>query len=189
MATSGNDEYGSLLRIEKFKGENFHLWKFKMQMVLEEKDLWNIVKGDEVEPAEEGTTETQRRQFQKRERKALATICLSLGDEQLSLVRTATTAKQAWSKLESHYEVKSLANKLFLRKKYFTMSMAVDDSMSEHINKMKELASQLEAVGASITEDDQVTPGILHAKTIIRSETIFFATARIILEPGREFDY
>ena len=26
-------------------------------------------------------------------------------------------------------------------------------------------------------------------KTIIRSETIFFATARIILEPGREFDY
>ena len=33
------------------------------------------------------------------------------------------------------------------------------------------------------------TPGILHAKTIIRSETIFFATARIILEPGREFNY
>ena len=90
MATLGNDENGSLLRIEKFKGENFHLWKFKMQMVLEEKDLWNIVKGDEVEPAEEGTTETQSRQFQKRERKALATICLSLGDEQLSLVRTAT---------------------------------------------------------------------------------------------------
>ena len=156
MATSGNDEYGSLLRIEKFKGEYFHLWKSKMQMVLEEKDLWNIVKGDEVEPAEEGTTETQRRQFQKRQRKALATICLSLGDEQLSLVRTATTAKQAWSKLESHYEVKSLANKLFLREKYFTMSMGVDDLMSEHINKMKELASQLEAVGASITEDDQV---------------------------------
>ena len=36
------------------------------------------------------------------------------------------------------------------------MSMGVDDSMNEHINKMKELASQLEAVGASITEDDQV---------------------------------
>ena len=138
----GNDEHGSLLRIEKFKGENFQLWKFKMQ-----KDLWNIVKGDEVEPTDEGTTETQRQQFQKRERKALATICLSLGDEQLSLVRTATTAKEGWSKLESHYEVKSLANKLFLRKKYFTMSIGVDDLMSEHINKMKELASQQEAVG------------------------------------------
>ena len=36
------------------------------------------------------------------------------------------------------------------------MSMGVDESMSEHINKMKELAGQLEAVGASITEEDQV---------------------------------
>jgi hypothetical protein len=34
--------------------------------------------------------------------------------------------------------------------------MGVDESMSEHINKMKELAGQLEAVGASITEEDQV---------------------------------
>ena len=192
MATS-SDEHGSLLRIEKFKGENFHLWKFKMQMVLEEKDLWNIVKGDEVEPAEEGTTETQRRQFQKRERKALATICLSLGDEQLSLVRTATTAKEAWSKLESHYEVKSLANKLFLRKKYFTMSMGVDESMSEHINKMKELASQLEAVGASITEDDQVATllcslpesynGLITAlESRADNLTLEFVTARLLHE-------
>ncbi|CAB3993668.1 gag-pol poly [Paramuricea clavata] len=151
MAVSGNDEHASMLRIEKFSGENFHLWKFKMQMVLEDKDLWGIVKGIEVEPTDEGTTETQRRQFQRRERKAFATICLSLGDEQLSLVRSATTAKDALSKLEGHYEVKSLANKLFLRK-----NMGVDESMSEHINKMKELAGQLEAVGALITEEDQV---------------------------------
>uniref|UniRef100_A0AAV1V460 DUF4219 domain-containing protein n=1 Tax=Peronospora matthiolae TaxID=2874970 RepID=A0AAV1V460_9STRA len=27
-------------RINMFKGTNFHTWKFKMQMVLEERDLW-----------------------------------------------------------------------------------------------------------------------------------------------------
>ena len=193
MATSENDEHGSLLRIEKFKGENFHLWKFKMQMVLEEKDLWNICTGDEVEPTAEGTTETQRRQFQRRERKALATICLSLGDEQLSLVRAAKTAKEAWSKLESHYEVKSLANKLFLRKKYFTMSMGAGECMTEHINKMKELASQLEAVGASITEDDQVATllcslpesynGLITALESRADDlTLEFVTARLLHE-------
>ena len=154
MATSGNDE--AFTRIEKFNGQNFHLWKFKIQMILEEKDLWKIVIGDEVEPNGEGTTDTQRRQYQRRERKAFATICLSLGDEQLSLVRSARTAKDAWAKLESHYEVKSLANKLFLRKKYFTTSMGPDDSMTEHLNKMKDIASQLEALGASVSEEDQV---------------------------------
>ena len=136
---------------------------------------------------------TQRRPFQKRERKALATICLSLGDEQLSLVRTATTAKEAWSKLESHFEVKSLANELFLRKKYFTMSMGVDDSMSKHINKMKELVSQLEAVGASITEDDQVatllcslpesyTSLITALESRADNLTLEFVTARLLHE-------
>ena len=84
MAASENDEHASMLRIEKFSVENFHLWKFKMQLVLEDKDIWGIVKGDEVEPTAEGTTETQRRQFQRREKKAFATTCLSLGDEQLS---------------------------------------------------------------------------------------------------------
>ena len=40
-------------------------------------------------------------------------------------------AKQ-WSKLENHYEVKSLANKLFLRKSYFTATMSGNDKMMEH---------------------------------------------------------
>eukprot|EP00112_Aurelia_sp_Birch-Aquarium-sp1_P016297 Seg3683.4 transcript_id=Seg3683.4/GoldUCD/mRNA.D3Y31 product="Copia protein" protein_id=Seg3683.4/GoldUCD/D3Y31 len=95
--------------IDKFDGTNFHLWKFKMQMVLEDKDLWGIVSGDEVEPVGEGTTNTSVQKFRKRARKAMATICLSLSDNQLSLVRSAETAREEWLKLESHYEIKSFA--------------------------------------------------------------------------------
>ena len=143
-------------QIDKFDGSNFHLWKFKMQMALEDKDLWDIVSGGEVEPTGEGTTEASVQKFRKRARKALATICLSLSDSQLSLVRSANTAKDAWSKLENHYEVKSLANKLFLRKKYFTASMSEGDTMMEHINKMRSLAEQMASVGAQVSEEDQV---------------------------------
>ena len=48
--------------IDKFDGTN--LWKFKMQMVLEDKDLWGIVSGEEVEPAGEGTTEASVQNFE-----------------------------------------------------------------------------------------------------------------------------
>lgn len=156
-----------ITRIEKFDGNNFHLWKFKMQLVLEEKELWDIVIGNECKP--EAPTSSTKEQaagevsstpsivsFQKRERKAMATICLSLADNQLSLVRSATTAKGVWQCLVSNYEVKSLSNKLFLRKKYFTSTMSVGDTMMVHINKMRSLAEQLAAVGAPVTEDDQV---------------------------------
>ena len=33
--------------VDKFNGDNFSLFKFKMQMIRDEKDLWNIVDGAE----------------------------------------------------------------------------------------------------------------------------------------------
>ena len=32
--------------VDKFDGVNFHLWKFKMEMVLAQKELWEIVEGN-----------------------------------------------------------------------------------------------------------------------------------------------
>ena len=33
--------------IDKFNGENFNLWKFKIKMLLASMDLWDIVDGSE----------------------------------------------------------------------------------------------------------------------------------------------
>ena len=85
---------------------------------LVEKYLWEIVSRDEIEPENESNSnEMLIQRFRKHKKKVFAKICLSLGGEQLSLVRSAKTAKEVWERLENHYEVKSLANKLFLRKK------------------------------------------------------------------------
>ncbi|CAH0520508.1 unnamed protein product [Peronospora belbahrii] len=32
-------------RINKFSETNFHVWEFKMQLVLEDQDLWGVVSG------------------------------------------------------------------------------------------------------------------------------------------------
>eukprot|EP00742_Colponemidia_sp_Colp-10_P012924 GILJ01014559.1.p1 GENE.GILJ01014559.1~~GILJ01014559.1.p1 ORF type:complete len:116 (+),score=24.61 GILJ01014559.1:29-376(+) len=107
-------EMQSLSAMEKFGGENFNVWKFKMRMLLEEKDLWSIVDGSEAAPQDPKELE----KFGKRARKALATICLCLKDNRISLVRGAASAREAWKKLEALYETKGLANKLFLRRKW-----------------------------------------------------------------------
>ena len=145
-----------VVRIDKFDGKNFHLWKFKMQMVLEDRDLWTIVSGEEEEPSGQGVTQAAQEKFRKRSRKALAAICLSLCDSQLLLVRSSTTAREAWLKLEGHYETKSLANKLFLRKRYLTTMMSDSNTMIDHINKLRSLAKQLDSVGAPVSAEDQV---------------------------------
>ena len=75
-----------------------------MLIVLEEKDLWEILSGVD------GVVEAQAQKYRRRAREALATMCLSLRDEQLSLVRSSKTATEAWNTLGNHYEVMSLAN-------------------------------------------------------------------------------
>ena len=77
-------------------------------------------------------------------------------DSQLPLVRSVSGACDAWSRSDDHFEKKSLANKLFLRRRFFTTMMEEGDDVLEHINKLKTLAEQLEAVGAPVCEDDLV---------------------------------
>ena len=55
-----------------------------------------------------------------------------------------------------HLEKKSLANKLFLRRRFFTAMMEEGDDVLKHFNKLKRLTEQLDAVGAPVSEDDLV---------------------------------
>ncbi|PSE80611.1 hypothetical protein C7G70_19190, partial [Acinetobacter baumannii] len=125
-----------------------------MRMVLEERDLWEVTCG-EIK-LEHCATTLDQTTFKRKSRKALAIICLAMEDSQLPLVRSAKDAFDAWSRLEGHFEKKSLANKLFLRRRFFTTMMAEGDDVLEHINKIKTLAEQLDAVGAPVSEDDLV---------------------------------
>ena len=102
-----------------------------MQMVLEERDLRGVTSG-EIK-MEYLTTALDHSTFK---RKALATICFALEDSQLPVVRSAIGAHYTWSRLEGYYEKKSLANKLFLRRRFFTKIMDEDDDVLGHTNKL-----------------------------------------------------
>ena len=108
-------------RMNKFFGTNTYVCKFKMQMVLEERDLWDVVRG-EVK-LEYCKSTLDQATFKRKSRKAPAIICLAMEDWQSPLVCSAKDAYDAWSRREGHYEKKSLANKLFIRRRFFTTIM------------------------------------------------------------------
>jgi hypothetical protein len=59
--------------IDKFNGENFNLWKFKMEMVLASMDLWEIVDGLEEAPPSNSDPKVIK-EYQRRAKKAMSTI-------------------------------------------------------------------------------------------------------------------
>ena len=92
-----------------------------------------------------------------------------------------------------HFEQKGLAHKLFLRRKFFTLQMAEGEDMMQHIQRVLTMAEQLEAIGAKVSEEDQVmtllcSPPESYGNLIIALESradslsMEFVTARLMHE-------
>ena len=87
---------------------------------------------------------------------ALSHIVIRVNDELLHLITECETAKAPWDKLQAHFECDSLANHLFLNKKYLQTVMDENESIKSHLKHMKEITNKLAAIKAPVCEEDQV---------------------------------
>ena len=125
-----------------------------MEMSLIGIDLWEIVEGTETLP--ERGNEQQKLAFRRREKKALAMICLGVSTELQIYVRGSKSSKEAWDKLANHFEEKTLSKKVFYRSKLYHAVLEKGKSMEEHINNIRTIADHLEAIGDPQSEKDLV---------------------------------
>lgn len=142
------------IRVEKFTGESYHLWKFKMEMLLKAREVWEVV---EVNMDVKEMDAIERKAWKRKDEKALALICLTLSDGQLMHVHGASTAHAAWKKLKEVHERTGVASRLYLRRKFLTLRMEEGADIQKHINKIRELAQKLIAVGEKLGEEDLVS--------------------------------
>jgi len=109
----------SLKVMKKFDGGNFHLWKFKMCMILSKHGLLKFVDGSAILPSEEVT----RADYNEKEMKAFALLCEHLTDAQFAHIHYCDNVKSVWEALCGVHEAKTIGNKLFLQKRFFTIKM------------------------------------------------------------------
>nr|GEZ23891.1 retrovirus-related Pol polyprotein from transposon TNT 1-94 [Tanacetum cinerariifolium] len=88
-------------------------------------------------------------------KKAYRTMILCLEDRVLREVTKETTAAEIWTKLTSLYMTKSLANKLYLKKKLYTYYMSPGTKLGDHINEFNKLILDLENIDIEIQDEDQ----------------------------------
>jgi len=123
----------SLKVMEKFDATNFHLWKFKMRMMLSKHGLWKFVDESATIPYDEN----QITNYNEKATKAFALLCEHLMDAQLAHIQYCENVKSAWETLCSVHEAKTIGNKLFLQKRFFTIKMQEGEDLLAHINMVK----------------------------------------------------
>nr|GEX34678.1 zinc finger, CCHC-type [Tanacetum cinerariifolium] len=133
--------------IEKFDGTgDFGLWRVKMRALLIQHGCEAAL---EVLPAD---MEAQAKA--ELNKKAHSVVILCLGNKNLREVTGETTVAGIWSKLETLYMTKSLANKLYLKKKLYTFYMPAGRKISEHIDEFNKIVLDLSNIEVKFKDAD-----------------------------------
>ena len=134
------------------KGANYLTWKVQVKMALMKDDLWGFVDGTEIAPSGEGA----EAKFKARKNKALAVIVLAMDPSLLYLIGDHKEPKDVWMKLENHFQKKTWANKLELRRKLSACRLKEGKSVEGHVKEMIEIFEGLAVIGSAVDEEDKV---------------------------------
>ena len=124
------------LRVDRFNGQNFQLWKMQMEDYLYQKDLWKLL---------EGKTKNQRSmsndEWDLLDIKALGSIRLCLAPSVAFNITKAKTTEYLMKTLATLYEKPSTSNRVILMKHLFNMKMVEVGSITYHLNEFKAITS------------------------------------------------
>ncbi|KAE8686521.1 Protein STRUBBELIG-RECEPTOR FAMILY 1 [Hibiscus syriacus] len=134
--------------IEKFNGRNFSLWKLKMKAILRKDGCLAAINERPVDFTDDN-------KWNEMDGNAMANFHLALTDEVLSSIEEKKTAKEIWDHLTKLYEATSLHNKIFLKRKLYTLRMPESTSVTEHLNTLNTLFSQLTSLSCKIGEQER----------------------------------
>nr|GEW35256.1 retrovirus-related Pol polyprotein from transposon TNT 1-94 [Tanacetum cinerariifolium] len=86
-------------------------------------------------------------------KKAHNVVILCLATKFLREVTRETTRVEVWSKLEDLYMTKSLANRLYMKKKLYTFYMPLGRKISEHIDESNKIILDLENIKVKFKDE------------------------------------
>lgn len=127
--------------ITKLNGTNWQTWKVRIEMLLQREDLWRIV--------EEDVPEDEDDEWVKADRKAKATIILSIDDNQLPIVKNSVYAHDVFEALKSYHQKSTRSVRVSLLKKLCASNLSERGNLEEHLRELDELFDRLDAAGTT----------------------------------------
>jgi hypothetical protein len=177
--------------IPKFDGKiSFVIWQIQMKAVLTQ---LVVQKALQTRPAD--MTDDK---WQNIDERVLSAIQLSLSFDVLREVMHEKSAATLWKKLEELYMTKSLANKLRLKERLYTIRMPEGTSMQSHLNEFNSIIVDLESLDVKIDDEDKaillivsLPPSFKHFKEIMlygNHTSLFFENVKSNLLSKKKFD-
>jgi hypothetical protein len=131
---------------------NYSSWKYFMELILTERDVFSIVDGKEPKP----TNHNDESKWSKRDIKARMIIIINLRSYLVVHARDCKTAKELWDKMKSMFESLSMSQRMFLRIKLNMYMMVEGESIYFDLDRIKEIWDQLHYASDTISNEEMV---------------------------------
>lgn len=181
---SSNNVNSLISSAEKLQSDNWHEWKFKMQMIFRRAGVWRVVNGEEKRPEDKDVK--GQADWDGKSEEALTAIGLTVDSSQTAHIRDCTTGPEAWSTLTALYERSGRANRIMLKRQFFGYVHDTSKPMVDYISGITTLASKLKAIGVTLSEEDvtdvlifSLASSYTHVATSLMSSTADLTTSGI----------
>ena len=171
METSEHS-YRSRYGIDKLQDHNYHSWSWNCELLLREKEVWDIVTGDRpcptptsITPQEESSKApvTRARKAETAETQAIAEwnaandiavrIITFTVTEKLQTPLRGKSAKVAWEELQRVHAPRDKQRKFSLIRRLYRFDMVPNTPIIEHENTFDVLVQSLAVIGKVIDEE------------------------------------
>ncbi|XP_057535290.1 uncharacterized protein LOC130813472 [Amaranthus tricolor] len=145
-----------------FKGEKFDQWSMQMKSIFITQGIWEIIEDGYEKPKdanEEASWDASKRgqykQNIRRDHYALSIIYRGIDETILPTIMAATTAKEAWSILETKYRG---SEKVILFKlqslwgQFDSLQMTDNESIQSYIDRVSSIVNQIRSNGDTIED-------------------------------------
>ncbi|KAL5566635.1 hypothetical protein UlMin_029799 [Ulmus minor] len=154
-------------QVPTLNNNNYYNWSIKMKTLLGSHDVWEIVEEGFIEPKNEAALiqdqNTALKDLRKRDKKALYLIYQALDDDGFEKISSATSAKEAWEKLQTSYKGVEKVKKVYLqtlRGEFKSLHMKASESISDYFSRVAAISNQLKRNGEKL-EDVRIIEKIL----------------------------
>jgi hypothetical protein len=125
--------FASVKLVDKLEGvENFHAWKYRIGLILEENDLARFVKKEVSKPVDTA----KKAKHQKDTIMAKRIIADSIKDHLIPYVSSKKTPKEMFDALTRLYEGKNINQKMNLRTQLKNTRMQKGETIQEYFSKI-----------------------------------------------------
>ena len=170
MEDEGNTG-SSTYNITKLNETNYRSWSQQLRWILDERDLWELVNGEEVRPTVSTTQPQQSEQsstatgdinkltaWTKKAKKARSIIGSSITASVMTYIEGIDNPVDMWTTLAEIYNPKTQTTLLQTVREFMTVKRE-DGDMEKHLQRVKRLKRQVEEQGEKVS--DTVYNGIL----------------------------